>query len=105
MECPQHGTVQSPLARFCVECGIQLSFETSDKEPTQRGLPYRDSTLVGYLEVFFVCDSSGMLHALDARLDDLAEPICCPDLSKISLRAPLMATCILLVLRACMLSI
>ena len=82
VECPQHGTVQSPLARFCVECGTELSFGTEGKVPSQRELPYRDNTLVGYLELFFVCDASGMLHVLDAHLNDLAEPISCPDLLK-----------------------
>ena len=80
MECPQHGTAQSPLSRFCVECGIQLSVKTSDTRPKQRELPHRGNSLVGYQEVFFVCDTSGMLHALDVCLDDVADPIACPDL-------------------------
>lgn len=80
MDCLQHGAMESPLARYCPECGASLAFATIDKEPIHRLLPYRDSTLVGYGEVFFVCDCSGMVHALDANLDDLAEPLSCPDL-------------------------
>ena len=80
MDCLQHGAMESPLARYCSECGASLAFATIDKEPIHRLLPYRDSTLVGYGEAFFVCDCSGMVHALDANLDDLAEPVSCPDL-------------------------
>jgi hypothetical protein len=72
--------VQSPLARYCPECGASLAFTAIDTKSEHRLLPYRDGTLVGYGEAFFACDCSGMLHALGANLDDLAKPISCPDL-------------------------
>ena len=75
MECSHHGSAQSPLARFCAECGDRLSFGKDSQETIQRQLPYLIGSLICFAEIFVVCDSSGVLHALDASLSDLADPL------------------------------
>lgn len=75
MQCLQHGPANSPLARYCAECGKPLSFRNTDAETFHRELSYTSGSLGGYGELVLVCDSVGRLHALDPQLNDLVEPL------------------------------
>lgn len=75
MECLHHGLVNSPLARFCAECGELLSFGKTDPGTFHRELAYLSGAVGHYQEFILVCDSSGRLHALDPKLNELTEPI------------------------------
>jgi hypothetical protein len=52
-----------------------LSFGKDSQETIQRQLPYLVGSLICFAKIFVVCDSSGVLHALDTSLSDLADPL------------------------------